>query len=180
MAYSPLDSGVIVESGKVPTCPISLGQNHQKWQCTFQSVLKSFYLQMINKMLFTFSSRWLGRTVSRLLGRWNNAWIYSNQSESVNSFFFFSSVFTTSRGKSIIGKEHGQDGVKLCKIVHSLDLWPLMKQQSQQSKEPFDKRVNWESHNWTTFAFLAMIFATSWEKASLENSTGRVVVNGGS
>lgn len=44
VAYSPLDSGVIVESGKVTTCPISLhhGQNHQKWQCTFQSVLKPF------------------------------------------------------------------------------------------------------------------------------------------
>ena len=122
-------------------------------------------------MFFTFSLRWLGRTVSRLLGRWNNVWINFNQSESVNSFFLLFLQNLMISGKSIIGKERGQGGGKLCKIEQSLDFWPLVT--IPTIKEPFYKRVNWESHNGTTFEFLAMFFATSLEKSIIGKQHGQ-------
>ena len=44
-----------------------------------------------------------------------------NQSESVNSFFLLFLQNLMISGKSIIGKERGQGGGKLCKIEQSLD-----------------------------------------------------------
>ena len=81
------------------------------------------------------------------------------------SFFYDFPVFLQHLGKSIVEEEHGQGGGNQNKIY----IW-------------YKTRENIKTEKQRTISLILFIpvFLDHPEKASLENSTGKVVVNGGS